>query len=233
MQADKLSLLEAQLRQTFEDMRLSKLEKRALQDLVDTCSEDERRFLHNRAFDIFREELNGNSSSNTLQLAYSWLEHSIKALQAESTSSPQPYASFSPGEECRNTILRLIDEAKHNIDICVFTISDNILSEAIVKSHLNGRHIRILTDNEKTHDRGSDIQYLGEQGIEIREDSSSDHMHHKFAVFDKSILLNGSFNWTRSATERNYENVAVNYHPTLVNAYQLKFDELWEEFRRK
>ena len=34
-------------------------------------------------------------------------------------------------------------------------------------------------------------------------------MHHKFAIIDSSILLNGSFNWTERAVYGNCENLVI------------------------
>ena len=45
-------------------------------------------------------------------------------------------------------------------------------------------------------------------------------MHHKFAVVDGRLLLNGSFNWTRQAVLSNQENVVVANNTALVGAWQ-------------
>jgi phosphatidylserine/phosphatidylglycerophosphate/cardiolipin synthase-like enzyme len=55
-------------------------------------------------------------------------------------------------------------------------------------------------------------------------------MHHKFALFDDRILLNGSFNWTRSASDFNQENLLVIDHPPLVADYVREFEGLWQRF---
>ena len=34
-------------------------------------------------------------------------------------------------------------------------------------------------------------------------------MHHKFAIVDSNILINGSFNWTERAVSENCENVVI------------------------
>lgn len=227
MVTDKFAWLENELRQTWEDQHLSKTEKYALQDLVLACSDEERRFLMNRSFEIAKERLGKSAEAMS---AFQWLERVIKALQPVEEQVAEPAAFFSPGETCRNIILQRLHAARECADICVFTISDNVISEALLKAHQRGLVIRIITDNEKTHDRGSDIYYLAQQGLAVREDTGPDHMHHKFAVFDKKILLNGSFNWTRSATENNYENLTLNHHPALVQSYQNKFEELWQVF---
>ena len=54
-------------------------------------------------------------------------------------------------------------------------------------------------------------------------------MHHKFAVFDHSQVITGSYNWTRSAAEHNRENLVISHDPQLVEPYQRAFERLWAE----
>lgn len=42
------------------------------------------------------------------------------------------------------------------------------------------------------------------------------HMHHKFAIVDGRLLINGSFNWTRQAVLYNQENCIITDNPQLV-----------------
>lgn len=86
--------------------------------------------------------------------------------------------AFSPGVECRNLIIELIESATQSLDICVFTISDDQLSRAILRAMNKGTQIRIITDNDKASDQGSDIQTLYDEGIEVKTDQSEFHMHH-------------------------------------------------------
>ncbi|MGV3539320.1 MAG: phospholipase D-like domain-containing protein, partial [Rufibacter sp.] len=104
---------------------------------------------------------------------------------------------FSPGDDCLNAILRFIRSAKSSLKICVFTISDDRITRAIVEAYQNGVEILLLTDNEKLFDKGSDIRELAQEGLEIRVDNTSNHMHHKFAIADNRNVLTGSYNWTR------------------------------------
>ena len=118
------------------------------------------------------------------------------------------------------------------MDICVFTISDNLISEEIAACHHRGVRVRIITDNDKMEDRGSDIYQLSRAGVDIRIDRTSHHMHHKYMVVDQGYALTGSYNWTRSAAEHNEENVLVSNDPEIILAYQRKFDELWPQMER-
>ncbi len=140
---------------------------------------------------------------------------------------------FSPGEDCVNHIIDLIKEAYNHLDICVFTISDDRITRAIVDAMKNGVEVRIISDNFKVEDTGSDIEDLSRVGIPVKLDTTDNHMHHKFCVVDKKILLTGSYNWTRSAALYNQENVISTDDELVVEKFLSEFEKLWltcEEF---
>ena len=134
---------------------------------------------------------------------------------------------FSPGKDCVNHIIDLINEAYNQLDICVFTISDDRISRAIVDAMKNGVQIRIISDNSKMEDIGSDILDLSRVGIPIKLDISTNHMHHKFMIVDKKIVLTGSYNWTRSAALYNQENIISTDDEFVVDKFVSEFEKLW------
>ena len=136
--------------------------------------------------------------------------------------------AFSPGPECKNLILEHISSAAMELWVCVFTISDNDITRALLRAHKNGVRIRIITDNEKSMDAGSDIFDLEQAGIPVKTDQSTSHMHHKFSIADGSRLITGSYNWTRSAEQYNQENIIATEHTDLVKPFKAEFKRLWE-----
>ena len=134
---------------------------------------------------------------------------------------------FSPGEDCVNHIIDLINEAYIQLDICVFTISDDRISRAIVEAMKNGVEIRIISDNFKVEDTGSDIEDLSRVGISVKLDTTENHMHHKFMIVDKKIVLTGSYNWTRSAALYNQENILTMDDEEVVSKFSNEFEKLW------
>ncbi|NBU92949.1 MAG: hypothetical protein EBS17_08945, partial [Flavobacteriia bacterium] len=68
--------------------------------------------------------------------------------------------AFSPGPDCRKLILSEISKSEETLDICVFTISDNQIKDAIIAAHHKGIQVRIISDNFKMYDEGSDISEL-------------------------------------------------------------------------
>ena len=224
--------LDQQLRDSLADLRLSNEERDELRQLGSDLGQDQVRYLRNRAFALVRELV--QADLNNSEPALKWLEQVVKTLDA-SSAPPRPAlasAHFSPGDDCLRKIRELCRQVRTSLDICVYTISDDRLSEEIIACHRRGIAVRVISDNEKQFDEGSDIQHLIAQGVPLRIDDSPYHMHHKFAIVDGTWLLNGSYNWTRSACQVNEENLVVTNEPGLVRQFAQAFDDLWASLGR-
>ena len=136
--------------------------------------------------------------------------------------------SFSPGEDCLNDIIDQIQSANKYLDICVFTISDNRISDELIKAYEKGIDIRIISDNEKMNDDGSDIRNLVDAGLKVKIDHSPNHMHHKYMIVDEIRVLTGSYNWTKSAAQYNQENIVITDNDDIVTSFIDNFSQLWE-----
>lgn len=224
--------LEAWLLATLDDFKLSQSESLELREILPKLAQDDVAFVRNKSFMLAREPARAGGDNAVASLL--WLEKISKVIdnfrQTQSVSITE--AHFSPGEDCRRQLLDLLVAARETLDISVFTISDDRLSDAIIAAQKRGIQVRLITDNDKALDQGSDIARLMDHGIDVRMDNTANHMHHKFAVVDKHVLVNGSFNWTRSATDYNQENILVTNEPKLVAAYFNEFESLWNEFSR-
>lgn len=223
-----LPALHARLETTFADRLLDPAEKQALSQLAQTLSRDDLRFLRNRAFDLARTPIAEGGAE--AMPSFRWLEQVIRALDTGGGADEAAAAYFSPGQDCRRAILDQLTRCRRTLDVCVFTISDDRLAEALLAVHRRGIAVRVLTDNDKTEDEGNDIDRLAAAGIAVREDRSAWHMHHKFALVDGHTLVNGSFNWTRSASDYNQENILVTQELHLVDSFAREFERLWQAF---
>ena len=221
--------LDRSLRESAQDFTLDAGEKLQLRELGQQLDAARVRFLRNRAFDIAREAMLA-TPAETLDVLR-WLEQVVKTLDAADQAAPVvSSAYFSPGDTCLRRLCDLMRGCRDTLDICVFTIADDRLTEAILDCHARGVQVRVVSDNDKQHDSGSDIDRLRAQGVQVRVDDAPSHMHHKFALFDGRVLANGSFNWTRSATRDNDENLVVSDDANLVRVFGLQFGKLWQQF---
>jgi len=225
-----LSDIEKALTQSFEDYQLSKGERVALKQVFSEFADspDKLSFARNKSFDLVRAQVTQSRQYHTEALK--WLEGVVKTIDSVRNDDGKSEVSvyFSPGNVCVNRIVALIKNAKRCIDVCVFTISDDRISDALLAAHESGTVLRVVTDDDKSLDRGSDIERLAQKGIPVKMDNSPSHMHHKFAIFDDTILLNGSFNWTRSASTNNHENIVVIDDHRCVTPFKETFEKLWQ-----
>jgi phosphatidylserine/phosphatidylglycerophosphate/cardiolipin synthase-like enzyme len=215
---------------TFDDYCMSRGERHALRELLlDFQSDPEAlNFARNRAFDMVQACLR-ESAEHRID-AVRWLEEVVKGIDGvrDKQLCGSASAHFSPGNYCANQIIWLIRAARSSIDACVFTIADDRISDELVKAHQRGIRVRVITDDDKSHDLGSDVRRFAREGIPVKTDNSPSHMHHKFAVFDGKVLVNGSFNWTRSASQNNQENIVVMADPAIIASFSREFARLWD-----
>jgi len=223
--------IQALLKQSFEDIKIDNTERR---ELALRLSEAEFQsgdlaFLRNQSFAIVQQAI--RDGCDALQ-ALKWLEQVVKQLDKGKAGDSVELAEswFSPGTSCFKGIINQLNRAAATVDICVFTIADDNLTEAILKTHHRGVRVRVISDNDKVNDAGSDIDYLARKGLAVKVDNTDYHMHHKFVLFDNQRLINGSFNWTRSASRYNSEDLTLTDDRRHVEAYQKHFERLWQTF---
>lgn len=227
--ADMENLL-AQLETSLADLRLDDDEKHSLaQTLRDAQPpEDGFRQLRNHAFMLARNRLAEQQDPVSV---LRWLEAVVRALDVARSPAQavRSNACFSPGEACLNTIVQHFRSARRSVDFCVFTLSDDRIAHEVLAAHTRGVTLRFITDNDKETDSGSDVTRLRAAGVPTVVDRTDAHMHHKFAIFDGQWLLNGSYNWTRSAAAHNEENLVATNDAALLRQFQGEFEQLWRQ----
>ncbi len=159
--------------------------------------------------------------------AIRWLETTFEQIERYSFRLHE--VLFSPGQDIPENLAFYMSQAKKSVDLCVFTISDDILSGCLKALHERGIKIRIITDNNKMRDTGSQIKELARCGIEVKVDNSRYHMHNKFGIIDNRIAFTGSYNWTYTAKMHNQENLVITTNFTIVHRFIDEFSMLWEQ----
>ncbi len=192
-------------------------------DLINCLNREQRDELKSRLFHEARildhETQNGD--------VFNWLEYCLEIIEKYTFRFHKVY--FSPGNDILDTISDLIKEAESTIDLCVFTITDSRLARQLSDAERRGVEIRIITDDRKVFDHGSEIFPLSHSGIKVKIDHSQYHMHHKFGIIDQRIAFTGSFNWTYTASKHNQENLLVTSKFDLMKQYSEEFERLWGE----
>jgi len=215
------------IEESVADHAFSRGDKRSLKEKLSAFdpTRQDLDFIRSKVFDLATTM----ATAENYELVLGWLEGVNKVLLPVKTESADSQVFFSPGEACRDAILYQLKAAKSIVRICVFTISDNHITKEILATKARGVEVRVLTDNDKLMDMGSDVSEMAKKGIPVKIDYTDNHMHHKFAIIDRDTLLTGSYNWTRSAAKYNHENILVSNDKASLNAYVDEFDKLWRE----
>ena len=188
-----LALWEERLRATLDDGRASRGERRALRELMEeeSPSPDERAQLRALLFALARQEQPRGDLID-------WIEDVLRALEPlDGTVVGPNVIAFSPGDEPRHELIERIDKARKSIDVAIFTITDDRITRSLTRAAERGLRIRVLGDDAKAHDLGSDIfQLVNHPDIAVAQDNEG-HKHHKLAKIDGSVLATGSINRAR------------------------------------
>ena len=152
----------------------------------------------------------------------------LTARSLSSASKTSPETNLEEGS--LSVLISTLQSARKCIDVCVFTVSCKELGDVLINAHHSNLVVRVITDNEHLTATGSQIERLRKAGIQVRNDNTSYFMHHKFAVIDKDILINGSLNWTLQGICGNQENIVITSSPEMVTPFTSKFERLWEMY---
>ena len=132
---------------------------------------------------------------------------------------------FTPGTDCEDNIVAEIEKAK-KIDIAVYSITNRKIVDAILAAKKRGAEVRVITDRAMAGNKYSLDEELAAAGIPVVIHKKHKIMHNKYAIFDGKMVVTGSYNWTKNATQSNSENCLFFQQPN--KEYSIHFEELWD-----
>ena len=103
-------------------------------------------------------------------------------------------------------LIELIEDARDNIKISMFTLTHPDILQALVRKHKEGIKVKIFLD--KTSFKGASSKaaaFLIKEGVALFASQGIQLLHHKMMVVDDKIFLIGSANWTQAAFKKNHD----------------------------
>ncbi len=213
---------------TMDDRRLSRSERKALRrHLAESRTpENQRLRLCAAVFAHARSRMHDHRDRALL----GWVEDVVAALRAPPEAGQAPSRSwFAPWDPLAQVLASIFDGTRRSLDAAIYTLTDDRVREAMLRAHHRGVAIRIIADDEKADDTGSDIHALRRAGVSVLLDASPGLFHHKFALLDDRSLVTGSYNWTRTGSEENQENLLHTWDRELVARYARAFQRMWSD----
>ena len=131
-------------------------------------------------------------------------------MWASATLAGELITCFTPGEKCTDLIVKQIDEAKKSIYVQAYGLTSQPIIEAVGNAKGRGLDVKVILDKvNETEKQGNGAKYLKSKNIEVLIDNKVAIAHNKVMVIDNKNIITGSFNFTKSAQDRNAENVLI------------------------
>jgi len=132
-------------------------------------------------------------------------------------------------DNIRHIILEELDTATDKIIIAVYWFTNQTLFQKIMAKVADGIKVELIIHNDYINNRESGLNFqnfIDSGGIFYFSDTFNP-MHNKFCVIDDKILINGSYNWTYYAEDRNRENILlIKEERETIDAFITEFNKL-------
>lgn len=126
---------------------------------------------------------------------------------------------FSPDDGVEARLVDLVNSAQTSVYFMAFAFTSNALGAAMVLAHERGVEVAGIMETTQSTNAGSEYELFQEAGIDVRLDGIGGDMHHKVIIIDGSIVITGSYNFSRAASETNDENSLIFHSPEIAALY--------------
>jgi phosphatidylserine/phosphatidylglycerophosphate/cardiolipin synthase-like enzyme len=140
---------------------------------------------------------------------------------------------FSPQDGISQHLAGLVSKASQSIDILAYTFTLEPLAESIKAQAAAGVKIRGVFEKEQLESEGNDYPLFLQAGYDVHLDGNPGLMHHKVIIIDGKIVVSGSYNFTRSADEKNDENLLIIYDPQIAALFEQEFEAIYNQAQEK
>lgn len=104
-----------------------------------------------------------------------------------------------------------MEAATDSISVAVYWFTNEELFDKLIGKLDEWVSVELIIHNDYINNResGLSFQIFISKGGKFYFSSSANPMHNKFCIIDKKVVINGSYNWTYYAEDKNRENVLI------------------------
>ena len=122
-----------------------------------------------------------------------------------------------------------IERATRSIHIMTFVFSLEELAEAIMLQTTHPEFfVRGIFEERNSTASWSQLPALHCAGAAMRQDGNRYILHHKVIIIDELTVVTGSFNFSKSAAQRNDENIVIIRDATIARLYLDEWKRIWD-----
>jgi phosphatidylserine/phosphatidylglycerophosphate/cardiolipin synthase-like enzyme len=132
-----------------------------------------------------------------------------RALEVDVGRIPSIEVYFSPRDGATEAIVREIGQARSEIRVQAYSFTSAPIAEALLKAHTRGIKVEVILDKSQRTKKYSSSTFLANARIPTYIDAEHAIAHNKIIIIDRSVVITGSFNFTKAAEENNAENLLI------------------------
>lgn len=136
---------------------------------------------------------------------------------------------FESEGDARTRMIQLIKGAQSSLEVMAFVFTDDDIASAIIARHRAGIPVRMVLERRNLDTPGSDFAMFQQAGIDILPDGNPYMMHHKVIIIDQAIVVTGSYNFSRNASDYNDENVLILHSAEIAGQYREEFERVYAQ----
>jgi phosphatidylserine/phosphatidylglycerophosphate/cardiolipin synthase-like enzyme len=135
---------------------------------------------------------------------------------------------FSPDDHVLTAIYNLLSGANESIYFLAFSFTSNELGDIVRQKADAGLMVKGVMDEEQINSNtGTEFDPFRQAGLDVLIDGNAGQMHHKVFIVDESIVVLGSYNFSKAAEERNDENIIIVYNEKIAEYYIQEFERVY------
>jgi phosphatidylserine/phosphatidylglycerophosphate/cardiolipin synthase-like enzyme len=151
----------------------------------------------------------------------------VGAINVDVGRVPPVEVYFSPHSGSTAAIVREIDRARSEILVQAYSFTSAPIAEALLKANKRGVNVEVILDRSQETQKYSSTTFFRNARIPTYIDAEHAIAHNKIILIDRSVVITGSFNFTKAAEEKNAENLLIIRSQELAKPYL----ENWQHHR--
>lgn len=133
---------------------------------------------------------------------------------------------FAPEDGVAARLISEINLARKEIRFMVYSFTDKSIAEAMARKREEGLRVEGVFNRRQEGDESTVYPLLAERGVSVYFSPGERTLHHKVMIIDSSVVITGSYNFTKSANTKNDENILIIRSPQLARAYLEEYERI-------
>ncbi|MBI5951056.1 MAG: DUF1669 domain-containing protein [Chloroflexi bacterium] len=137
---------------------------------------------------------------------------------------------FSPDDGVQTSFSELLENAQESISFMAFSFTSDSIGNIIRSRAQDDVTVAgVMEDEQINSNAGTEFDPFRQAGLDVLRDGNEGQMHHKVMIIDESIVVLGSYNFTKSAETRNDENLIVIYNGEIAAQFMAEFQRVYSQ----